>query len=239
MRLHTWVLTAAIAVAPAIVAAQSGSGGGGTTGQTGTTGTSGQSGTTGTTGTSGQSGTSGSTGTSGQTGTTDPTGASGQTSTSGQTGTSGQTSTSGQTGTSGQTSTSGQTNGGMFGAGAGESHWIASGFVGSDFGSLANGSSVDFGGSVGYLWNNWVGGEFLAGFSPNFQLQSNAPNAFLLNGTNPAVNSYMVNAIGAAALGPDANWQPFISGGFGAITLRSGLNGSSSGTTVGTTVSNT
>jgi len=103
------------------------------------------------------------------------------------------------------------------------SHWIASGFVGSDFGNQASGSNVNFGGSVGYLWNNWIGGEFLAGFSPNFQLQSTAPNAFLLNGNKPAINSYMVNAMGAAALGPDANWQPFISGGVGAITLRSGL----------------
>jgi hypothetical protein len=128
----------------------------------------------------------------------------------------------------------------MSGIGAGESHWIASGFVGSDFARTATGSSVDFGGSVGYLWKNWVGGEFLAGFAPNFQLQSTATNAALLNGTNPDINSYMVNAIGAASLGPDANWQPFISGGLGAITLRSGLtSNSTSGTAVGTAVSNT
>jgi hypothetical protein len=123
--------------------------------------------------------------------------------------------------------------------GNGVSHWIASGFVGSDFGNQANGSSVDFGGSVGYLWNNWVGGEFIAGFSPDFQLQTSTPNAFLLNGNNPAINSYMANAIGAISLGPDANWQPFVSGGFGALQLRSGINNISGTTGGGTTVSST
>lgn len=215
MRLHTWVFVAAIGIAPAVAAAQSGSGG--TAGTTGTTGTTGSTGTTATGGTTG----------GGQTGTT--TGTTG----GGQTGTTTGTTGGGQSGTT--TSGSGQMSG-MSGMSSGTSHWIASGFVGSDFGNQATGSSVDFGGSVGYLWNNWVGGEFLAGFAPNFQLQSTATNAFLLSGNNPAINSYMANAIGAISLGPDANWQPFVSGGFGAIQLRSGLNNIN--TSIGTTVTN-
>ena len=182
-----------------------------------------------------QSGTGGTAGTTGTTGTTvrqerPRTGGT----TAGQTGTATGTTGGAQTGTT--TSGSSQTTTGMSGMNTGTSHWIASGFVGSDFGNQATGSSVDFGGSVGYLWNNWVGGEFLAGFAPNFQLQSTANNAFLLSGNNPAINSYMANAIGAISLGPDANWQPFVSGGFGAIQLRSGLNNIN--TSIGTTVTN-
>jgi len=123
--------------------------------------------------------------------------------------------------------------------GDGKSHWIASGFLGSDFGSQSNGSSMTVGGSAGYLWNNWVGGEFLAGFSPDFQLQPSAPNAFLLSGNNPAVNTYMFNAIGAVPLGPDANWQPFVSFGFGTIQLRTGLNNISTSVGTGSTTTTT
>jgi len=149
---------------------------------------------------------------------------------SGQTGTTGGTGPGTQTGTPGTTA-AGQTtsSGGNGWLGSGNSHWIASGFVGSDFGLQATGSSVDFGGSLGYLWNNWVGGEFLANFAPDFQLQSTAPNAFLLNGSNPAINTYMANAVGAIPIGANSTWQPFVSGGFGAITLRSDLSSFSTG----------
>jgi hypothetical protein len=113
------------------------------------------------------------------------------------------------------------------------SHWIASGFVGSNFGAAVSNSSVDFGGQLGYLWRNRFGGEFLAGFTPNFET-----NNILLGGATPTVNSYMVNAIGAIPLGADANWQPFVSGGFGAITLRTGdLNLANPGTAVQSTFS--
>lgn len=110
-----------------------------------------------------------------------------------------------------------------------QSAWIASGFVGSNFGASADGNAVDFGGSLGYLWRSAVGAEFLAGFTPDFELQPNA----ILNDT-PQVNSYMVNAIGAIPIGADAQWQPFISGGLGAISLGSSLvnvgnNGSGTG----------
>jgi len=67
------------------------------------------------------------------------------------------------------------------------------------------------------LWNSWVGGEFLAEFTPDFQLQNN----ILLAGDKPQVNSYMVNAIASAPFGADNQFQPFISAGLGGITLRS------------------
>lgn len=116
----------------------------------------------------------------------------------------------------------GTTGSGQFGAdpvdGIAPSSWIASGFVGSNFGAAADGAAGDYGGSIGYLWRSSVGAEFLAGFTPNFRLQDNA----LLN-DEPQVNSYMANAIGAIPIGADAQWQPFVSGGLGTLTLGSSL----------------
>jgi len=124
----------------------------------------------------------------------------------------------------------------------GVSHWIASGFVGANVGNNSdqmagstnigsNGSvstssnsqrSADFGASLGYLWRNIAGAEFVASFTPNFQMQ----NTLAPIGSEPNVNSYMANAIGAVPLGGDGQWAPYVSGGFGAITLR-GVNGDS------------
>src|SRR5213080_707605 len=69
------------------------------------------------------------------------------------------------------------------------SHWIASGFVGADFGGLADGSSFDFGGQLGYLFRGVAGPEFVGDFSPNFN-NSNAPLVH-----RPDRNAYMFNAI--------------------------------------------
>ncbi len=119
-----------------------------------------------------------------------------------------------------------------------DSEWIASGFVGSNFSasgplSVTNsGSSINFGGQIGYLWNKMIGAEFLADFSPRFEM-----NNALLSG-NPNVNSYMVNAIGALPLGDDGNWQPYVSGGVGAIQLRSDMfNANQNGVLTGGTSS--
>lgn len=155
------------------------------------------------------------------------------------TGTSGRTGTSTQTTTT--TSTTSTTSSGWLG---GTSHWMASGFIGSNFNNnsdslfgattssntTTSGNSLDFGGQVGYLWHNVVGAEFLAGFTPNFQMT----NAFIPSGSTPWVNTYMVNAVGAAPLGSNGQFQPFISGGFGAVTMR-GLNGNSNITNTGST----
>jgi hypothetical protein len=97
--------------------------------------------------------------------------------------------------------------------------WVASGFVGSNFANNASPASTDYGGSLAYLWKNSYGAEFDVGFTPNFQLQNN----FFGLGVQPQVNSYMANAAWAKALGPDGQWQPFVSAGAGALSLRSGL----------------
>jgi hypothetical protein len=102
-----------------------------------------------------------------------------------------------------------------------ESHWMASGFVGSNFARNADPASTEFGGSVGYLWKSKFGAEFDAGFTPSFQLQSN----FFGLGIKPQINSYMGNAIAAVPLGADGAWLPYISGGGGAISLMSGNEG--------------
>lgn len=92
--------------------------------------------------------------------------------------------------------------------------WFASAFVGSDFGQSADESSVDFGGALGYT-SGWFGAEFLAGFTPNFQMR----NRLFVD--EPQVNSYMFNLMAGVPIGPSKNWQPFVSGGIGAMTLRS------------------
>jgi hypothetical protein len=92
--------------------------------------------------------------------------------------------------------------------------WFAAAHVGSDFGQGADGSSVDFGGALGYT-SGWFGGEFLAGFTPNFQLRN---NIFF---DEPQVNSYMFNLMAGVPVGSNKSWQPFVSGGLGALTLRS------------------
>jgi hypothetical protein len=102
-----------------------------------------------------------------------------------------------------------------------ESHWLASGFVGSNFGRNAEPSSGEFGGSIGYLWKSKFGAEFDTGFTPSFQLQSN----FFGLGIEPQINTYMANAIAALPLGAEGAWQPYVSGGGGAISLMSGNEG--------------
>lgn len=109
-------------------------------------------------------------------------------------------------------------------------HWFASGFVGSNFGASATKSSADFGGSLGYMWSDSVGAEFLAGFTPNFQLQNG-----LLLGDRPQVNSYMINAIAGVPIGSDHQFQPFVSGGIGAITLRTDVLNNTTGNDVSNT----
>lgn len=113
----------------------------------------------------------------------------------------------------------------------GDSHWLASGFVGSDFGASATNAAPSYGGSVGYLWRSAVGAEFLGGFTPDFRLYNNA----LLGSVRPDVNSYMVNLMGAIPIGTESRFQPFISGGLGAIQMRtseiSGLTGAGAATT--------
>lgn len=99
-----------------------------------------------------------------------------------------------------------------------DSHWMASGFVGTNFEGDHDDASVDFGGSLGYLWRGVAGAEFQANFAPDFNLEPGRSAALL--GENPAINSYMFNAVGAVPLGMDRSWSPYVSGGFGVMTLR-------------------
>jgi opacity protein-like surface antigen len=108
---------------------------------------------------------------------------------------------------------------------------MASGFIGTNFGSsrsssvdLANiedlntnnSTSVNFGGQVGYLARGVIGGEFLADFSPGLGTFNN-----LLFERSPDVNSYMFNLIAVAPFGHAQSYDPYISGGIGAVTLNS------------------
>ena len=97
--------------------------------------------------------------------------------------------------------------------------WLASGFVGSNFGNNANPASMDVGATFTYLRNNRYGAEVNVGITPDFQLQNN----FFSYGNKPMVNSYMANAIWTRPLGGEKQIQPYISGGIGAISLRTQL----------------
>jgi hypothetical protein len=104
--------------------------------------------------------------------------------------------------------------------------WVASGFIGSSFSTSSNTlqntlesnnnvpAGLTYGGQVGYLWHGIVGGEFIADFAPDVGFDS------ILLASQPHVNSYMGNVIGAYPFGPDGNYQPYVSGGFGSIGVR-------------------
>ena len=113
--------------------------------------------------------------------------------------------------------------------------WMASGFLGSSFstgtthfvtnlntvnldrtvfGPQTSDGGLTVGGQVGYL-RRYIGGEFIADVGPNFKMSS-----FAL-AKEPTVNSWMFNLIGAAAI--RSQFQPFVSAGIGAITLRTKL----------------
>jgi opacity protein-like surface antigen len=109
--------------------------------------------------------------------------------------------------------------------------WMASGFIGTNFGSSRNSgvdladiedlntnnsTSVNFGGQLGYLARGVIGGEFLADFSPSLGTFDN-----VLFQKSPDVNSYMFNLIAVAPFGHAHSYDPYISGGLGAVTLHS------------------
>jgi hypothetical protein len=99
------------------------------------------------------------------------------------------------------------------------SSWLASGFVGSSFGTsnehfaLDSGGSLDFGGQIAFLWRGTIGAEFLADFAPN--VGDNAVFA-----SEAKVNSYMGNLVAAMPLGASGRYQPYLSGGAGIIRLN-------------------
>jgi len=96
-----------------------------------------------------------------------------------------------------------------------QSRWLLSGFVGSNFGARASDASVNFGGELGYLWHSVIGLSALANFTPDFKTNN------LGFADDPHVNGYMLNAMLAAPIGGEAQFQPYLSGGVGEIELRS------------------
>lgn len=99
-----------------------------------------------------------------------------------------------------------------------ESHWLASGLLGSDFEADAEDPGVNFAGAVGWLWRGVIGGEFQANFSPDFQLDTAPAAPFLAE--EPSINSYMLNVIGAAPLMAGGQFQPYVSAGAGWFTMN-------------------
>jgi hypothetical protein len=100
-------------------------------------------------------------------------------------------------------------------AGPTQSHWIVTGFVGSNFGgNTAVDPSASFGGQLAFLWRGVLGGEAIADFAPSFNI-----NNILLT-ENPRTNAYMGNVIFAMPLGGSGQWQPYVSGGAGSISLK-------------------
>jgi len=93
------------------------------------------------------------------------------------------------------------------------SHWVASGFVGSNFGDNSIDSSITFGGQIAYLWRGLVGAEALGDFAPSFKII----NPLLAE--DPRLQSFMANAIAAVPIGAEGHLQPYVSGGFGSILL--------------------
>jgi hypothetical protein len=98
-----------------------------------------------------------------------------------------------------------------------ESHWLASGSLGSDFEADAEDPGVNFAGTIGWLWRGVIGGEFQSNFSPDFQLDAGLTPPFLAE--EPAINSYMLNVIGALPLMAGGQFQPYFSAGAGWFTM--------------------
>jgi hypothetical protein len=107
-----------------------------------------------------------------------------------------------------------------------QNHWIASGFVGTNFDSDRNDTlglvdsnnsdtSINFGGEAAYLWKGFVGAEGLVDFAPSFRMDN------LLFQDNPMVNTYMINGISAIPIGANNQVLPYFSAGIGAVQLRS------------------
>jgi len=110
----------------------------------------------------------------------------------------------------------------MSGSGLGtmSDQYIVSGLVGGSFAGDADNGAVAVDTSFDWIHNGMYGFEFIGAFSPNFNFNQGT----LAAAGDTHANSYMFNAIGSVPIGADANWLPYLSGGFGAITLRNTLD---------------
>src|SRR5689334_2554666 len=101
--------------------------------------------------------------------------------------------------------------------------WTAAGFIGSYFAAGGNAPAANdlngsptFGGQLGKRWGH-VGAEFLAEFAPKYKIDSVALSE------HPAVNSYMGNVMGVWSTRAENYVQPYVSGGIGAIQMRTSV----------------
>src|SRR5688572_2826500 len=75
-------------------------------------------------------------------------------------------------------------------------------------------ASFAFTGQIGYLWN-YVGIEGVFDFTPSIDVTR-------LEFEDPSANSYMANMILAIPTGRERRFQPYVSGGLGAIKMSTG-----------------
>jgi opacity protein-like surface antigen len=75
-------------------------------------------------------------------------------------------------------------------------------------------ASFAFSGQIGYLWN-YVGIEGVFDFTPSVDVTR-------LEFEDPSANSYMANMILAIPTGRERRFQPYVSGGVGAISMSTG-----------------
>ncbi len=80
------------------------------------------------------------------------------------------------------------------------------------------GTGLNFGAQLAYLGRGVIGGEFLMDFSPGNDTLDNA-----LFESSPDLNSYMFNLIAVAPFGRAQRFDPYISGGIGAVTLNANI----------------
>ncbi len=102
--------------------------------------------------------------------------------------------------------------------------WVVSGFIGSSFATSTESelfntrndvpAGLAWGAQAAYLWHGIVGGEFI------FDRASDVGFDSVFLASQPNVNSYMGNVIGAYPMGSDGRYQPYVSGGFGAIAIH-------------------
>jgi len=76
-------------------------------------------------------------------------------------------------------------------------------------------ASFAFSGQIAYLWEN-VGIEGLFDFTPSVDVTR-------AEFSEPSANSYMANLITAIPIGPEGRFQPYMSGGIGAVSLSTDL----------------
>jgi len=101
-----------------------------------------------------------------------------------------------------------------------DDQFILSGAVGGSFGGDADNGGVAFDGTFDWVRHGKYGLELIGAFSPNF----NFGQTTLASAGDTQTNSYMFNVVGAAPIGNEAAWLPYVSGGFGAITVRNTLD---------------